>query len=191
MVTDAFATLIRQHGAWLLQSVWCPATTTPAPSLAALRDQTLRLLPHVAIGAAWSTSTLINVETVLWADTGTARNLASVTVLGQPVALRIRFAHAYWSFGDGDTDTATTPGPAYTATDPCSTVQCPHYYGHTYTSTGAPTITLTVAWHAQFSLDHARTWTDVEPAPLTGPQATHQLRVLQARGVLVPNPAEH
>ncbi len=65
--------------------MWCPDTTTPAPSLAALRDRTLRLLPHVAIGAAWSTSTLINVETVLWAElSGILDTAQSTSTYGPP-----------------------------------------------------------------------------------------------------------
>jgi hypothetical protein len=111
-----------------------------------------------------------------------------VTVVGQRVRLRIGFAQAHWNFGDGTTATTSSPGKAYTDTDPCRTAQCADYYGHTYRDTGDRTITLTVSWHGQFSLDGGRTWTDVDPAPLQGPPATHNLTVEQARGILVPNP---
>ena len=185
---DAYATFIEQGGKWVLQSVWCPATAKPIPTTKALRQQVLRLLPSVRIGAAWSHRALVNAETVLWAATGAKRTLRTVTVVGRRVNLRIAFDHANWSFGDGSSDTTTAPGKAYSTSDPCNSAQCADYYGHTYRDTGSRTITLTVAWHAQFSLNGGRTWTDVDAAPLTGPQATHQVRVLQARGVLVGGP---
>lgn len=55
---------------------------------------------------------------------------------------------------------------------------------HTYRATGHDTITLTIAWHASFSLD-GTTWTDVDPNPLTGPTSTAAIMVRQARAVLV------
>lgn len=188
----AFATFVRQNGKWVLLDSWCAgdpaAAQRPVVTTAALREQVLRLLPTVQIGSAWATRALVNAETVLWAETRPDRDLGTVTVVGQPVALRIGFDHADWSFGDGTTDSTTDPGKAYTKSDPCGSAQCADYYGHTYRDTGAVTISLTVAWHAQFSLDGGTTWTDVDPAPLTGPAATHDLDVVQARGVLVQNP---
>jgi hypothetical protein len=188
----AFATFIEQNGKWVLLDSWCagdPATPQqPVLTTAALREQVLRLLPTVQIGSAWATRALVNAEAVLWAETRPDRGLGTVTVVGQPVALRIGFDHADWSFGDGTTDTTSDPGKPYSKADPCGTAQCADYYGHTYRDTGAVTISLTVAWHAQFSLDGGATWTDVDPAPLTGPAATHDLDIVQARGVLVQNP---
>jgi len=96
--------------------------------------------------------------------------------------------HATWTFGDAATDTTSGPGTAYDPTrNPCRSAQCPGYYGHTYTTTGSHTITLTIAWHATYSLDGS-TWTDVDPAPLTGPTATTAITVRLARAVLVPDP---
>ena len=188
----AFATFIEQHGKWVLLDSWCAgdpaAPARPVLTTTALRQQVLRLLPTVQIGTAWTTRALVNAETVLWAQTSSHRDLGTVTVVGQPVKLRIGFDHADWSFGDSTSDTTTSPGKPYTQTDPCNTAQCSDYYGHTYRATGPVTITLTVAWHAQFSLDAGATWTDIDPAPLTGPPATHRLRVIQARGVLVQDP---
>jgi hypothetical protein len=189
----AFATLVEQNGKWVLLDSWCagdPAAPQQQPvvTTAALREQVLRLLPTVEIGSAWATRALVNAEAVLWAETSPNRDLGTVTVVGQPVALRIGFDHADWSFGDGSTDTTTDPGKPYRKTDPCGTAQCADYYGHTYRDTGAVTISLTVAWNAQFSLDGGATWTDVDPAPLSGPATTHALDVVQARGILVQNP---
>jgi hypothetical protein len=185
---DAYATFIEQNGRWVLQSVWCPATARPIPTTQALRQQVLRLLPSVRIGSAWTHRALVNAETVLWADTDANRTLRTVNVVGRPVQLRIAFDHANWHFGDGATDTTTDPGKAYTKTAPCNTAQCAQYYGHTYSDTGNVTISLSVAWHAQFSLNGGNTWTDVDAVPLTGPQTTHALRIVQARGILVAPP---
>ncbi len=109
-------------------------------------------------------------------------------VVGQPVRLRLDIDHATWTFGDDNSDTTASPGVAYDPEHkPCRTAQCPGYYGHTYTTTGIDTITLTIAWHATFSLD-GTTWTDVDPAPLTGPGASASITVRQARAILVPDP---
>lgn len=199
---QAFATMIMIGGVPVLQNVWCPRLAAPMPSTQALRAQALRLLPPVAIGSAWTARALVHAQAILWADTAPDRTLTPVTVVGRRVALRISFAHATWDFGDrhptttststastDSTDTTSTPGKPYDPiADPCPTAQCPHYYGHTYTDTGPVTLTLTVAWHAQFRLDHTTTWTDVDPNPLTGPATTRTLTLVQARGILVPNP---
>jgi hypothetical protein len=184
----AYARFVEQNGRWVLQNVWCPNDAQPALTMAAVRQQVLRLLPKVAVGIAWKTTALVNAETVVWAATEAERSLGTVTVVGRQVGLRIAFDHANWDFGDGVTDTTSSPGKAYTDSDPCHTAQCADYYGYTYTDTGERTITLTVAWHAEFSLDGGRTWAAVDQAPLTGPQATHTLTVEQARGILVNNP---
>jgi hypothetical protein len=185
---DAYATFVLSGGTPVLQNVWCPTLTQPMPSAQALRQQALRLLPAVRIGSAWSTRALVNAQTILWADTAANRALPTVTVVGRRVALRISFDHATWSFGDQHTDTTRSPGKTYnTTTDPCNTAQCPQYYGHTYTATGPVTITLNIAWRAQFSLDNT-TWTDVDPGALTGPPSIHNLTVVQARSTLVPDP---
>ena len=188
---DAYATFVQTNGRWVLQSVWCPATAQPIPTTQALREQVLRLLPSVQIGSAWTHRALVNAETILWADTSSSRTLRTVNVVGRRVQLRIAFDHANWDFGDNHTDTTTDPGKPYSKSDKCGTAQCPDYYGHTYTDVGPVTITLSVAWHAQFSLDNGATWTDVDAAPLTGPPTTHNLDVVQARGILVVGSGGH
>jgi hypothetical protein len=188
--TNAFATLTLVGGRWTKPVTWCPANARPALDVAALRDRAVRLLPKVQIGSAWTTTALVNAETVLWADTGAARDLGPVTVIGQRVQLRIAFARANWDFGDGSTDTVTTPGKAYDSTgDPCRTAQCADYYGHTYEATGPMTITLTVTWQAQYRAGNGA-WTDIV-GPITGPTTTHAITLKQARGVLIPNPGDH
>lgn len=187
IVRTAFATLTLVGKAWVNPVIWCPGVAAPAVTMADIHDQVVRLLPRVTIGSAWTTTALVHAETVLWAGTATDRPLATVPIVGRTVHLRINFDHADWAFGDGTTDTVTTPGKPYDKTgDPCNTVQCADYYGHTYERTGAMTITLAVTWHAQFSFDGAA-WTDI-PEPITGPTAQHTIALKQARGILVPNP---
>ena len=189
-LVPTFATLTQDPTSktWTVQAIWCPAATTPGPDPRAIRDQALRLLPQVSIGTAPRTNTLVNIQTVLWAATTTQRTLPTVHITGQTVHLRLRLDHALWSFGDHTSDTADNPGTPYDADhNPCRTAQCPGYYGHTYTTTGTDTITLTVTWHASYSLDNT-TWIDVDPAPLTGPSAATTITVREARAVLVPDP---
>ena len=185
--TGAFATQTRTGAGWGPPVVWCPGDVAAAPALAAIREQVVRLLPRVRIGSAWTTTALVNAQTVLWADTAPDRDLGAVTIVGAAVRLRVGFDHANWDFGDGTSDTTSAPGKAYDPVgDACRTAQCPDYYGHTYRHTGQPVIALTVTWRAQFSIDGSD-WTDL-PAPLTGPVDHHQLTVKQARGILIPNP---
>jgi hypothetical protein len=177
-------------GAWTTTSFWCPHAAVPAaaPNAASLRDQVLRLLPTIAVGTTARTATLVNVQTLLWADTSARRDLGTVVLLNQPVRLRVDLHHASWDFGDGHADTTTGPGKAYDAdADPCSSVTCSRYYGHTYTITGPMTITLTVTWTATYSLDGA-TWQIVDAGPITGPADTRTITARQARGVLVADP---
>jgi hypothetical protein len=153
-----------------------------------LREQAIRLLPHVAIGSAWKDVALVNAETILWAATEPTRALADATLAGQHIALRIHFVSAHWDYGDGTTQTVTSPGKPYRQTDPCHTAQCPHYFGHTYSQIGTMTITLAVTWHAQYRTTGP--WIDI-PDDITGSASSHTLVVKQARGVLVPNPGGH
>lgn len=183
-----FATAPVVHGRLGKPQVWCPGDVVPALAQAAIRAEAIRLLPHVRIGSAWSTTALVNAEAVLWADTDAHRDLAAAHVLGTDVRVRITFAHASWDFGDGEHDTTADPGKAYDrAHDPCDTKQCAHYYGHTYLHTGHRTMSLTVTWTAEFSLDAGATWTDLAQ-PITGPTEHRTITVKQTRAVLVPDP---
>jgi hypothetical protein len=176
--------------AWTNLGYWCPQSSnpTPVPNAATIRDQVIKLLPKVAIATTGSPATLVNLQTVLWADTPAQRSLGRIAIVGQPVWLRIAFAHAAWNFGDGDAETSDDPGKAYDADgDPCAEVMCPDYYGHVYRRTGHVTISLTVSWQATYSLDGTH-FVSVDPDALSGPATTHALLVRQARAVLVPNP---
>lgn len=176
-------------GAWTNGDYWCPQTQgdAPAPDAATIRDQAIRLLPQVAIGTTDNHVSLVNIQTIFWADTPARRDLGTVMVTGHKVWLRIAFDSATWDFGDGATDTATAPGKPYDRSgDPCNTKACPDYYGHYYREVGAMTVRLRVAWHATWSLDGSH-FTDVGNGPITGPQARYRLTVKQARGVLVAN----
>ncbi len=172
--------------AWTLQSVWCPANSTPVPDLNTIYDEVVKLLPAVPIAAVPPNHrTLVNIQTIVWAQTAADRDLGTVRVVGLPVHLRLHFDHGDWVFGDGSTDTAHTPGQPFTQADYCNTAQCPGFYGHTYTSTGRMTLELAVSWTAEYSLDGAH-WNPVSGAALQGPRTSAALTVLQARSELVP-----
>jgi hypothetical protein len=187
---DAMGTETNVNGRWSKPIVWCPAEADPAPTVADIREQAIRLLPHVQPGKASTSPALVNTETIFWAATQTVRTLPTATVVGQQVQLRIAFDSAHWAFGDGSTDATTDAGKVYDkSADPCDTVHCPDYYTHTYTSTGRMRITLTVTWRASYRVAGGA-WTDLD-APITGPSSTISLHLYQARGVLVANPGEH
>jgi hypothetical protein len=177
---------------WRFVEFHCPQThpdPEPAgPDAATLREQALRLLPRVDIATTDGAFTLVNIQTLLWANTAADRDLGTVTVLGQPVQLRAHFRQATWTFGDGESATTSTPGKAYDREhDRCDTKLCPNYFGHIYRGTGPMTITLRVAWDAAYSTDGAA----FQPVPggaIAGPAATTSITVREARGILVADP---
>lgn len=189
----AYDNQVRQAGSsvWVNLGFWCPQSTAPVtvPTAADIRDRVIRLLPPVP-AATTGANTLVNIQTLLWADTGRDRSLGRVTVVGQPVWLRLAFDHAEWDFGDGTTATSDTPGKAYDPDgDPCRTVSCAGYFGHVYSGAGPVTVGLRVGWRASYSLDGS-SFQPVDDAPLTGPLSTESLLVRQARGVLVTPPQD-
>ncbi len=172
---------------WTTIAVWCPGDVRPVPTTEALRDQALRLLPTVAIGAAPRGNTLVTMQTIFWADTSSRRGLGTVTVVGEKVWLRISFVRARWTYGDGAGDTSTHPGLAYGNGRWCATKLCPDFLGHVYVRTGRMQVTLAVDWTAQYSLDGAH-YSDIGTTPLTGPTASSTVTVHEARTVLVRTP---
>jgi hypothetical protein len=190
----AYENQVREPGkAWSSKAFWCPQSSgaTGVPGAATIRDQVVRLLPRVRIGDTGSPATLVNLQTIVWADTGVgSRSLGRVTVVGQRVWLRVSFAHAVWDWGDGQSESSAGPGKVYDATgDPCVTVMCAGYFGHVYRRTGRVIIGLRVSWRATYSLDGIH-FVPVDPDPIAGPRSTDELLVRQARAVLVPNPGQ-
>lgn len=194
-VVQAFVTQTQdpESGEWVSGEAWCPSEARPKPDLAMLRDRAISLLPKVPIGVAPPNgNTLVNTQTILWANTPTNRALDSAHVVGQLVRLRIRFDHAEWAFGDGAADTSTNPGKAYDHVhDQCRAALCPDYFGHVYKDTGAMQVSVRIYWTAQFSLDGGANWTDIGQDPIItnpGRDDTLTLHAYEARSVLVPDP---
>ena len=184
-------------GPWVLDGMNCdavaatapPATVTPFDAYA----QVTKLVPSPAIGAApGKGTTLVNIQTIFWVKTPADRSLGMVTLLGHRVGLRIHAQSVAWDFGDGQTDDHGELGQPYNASDACATAQCPGYYGHTFSATGAVTVTASVTWAGQFSVDGGAWQYVTNPAnganTVAGPAATTPVRVMQARGVLVLDP---
>lgn len=121
----------------------------PIVTAAMVWEQVRRLLPKAAIGLAPRTTTLVNLQTIMWIDAARQQNLAPLTIFGKRVSVHITLTTVRWDFGDDQTDDADGPGKPYDKTnDPCRTKQCSHYYGHTYARTGSMTITATAGYHA-------------------------------------------
>lgn len=151
---------------------------------AMVREEVVRLLPPVAVGIAPANGpTLVNMETVFWSPTPATRQLGPVTILGQAVAITIRFDHATYDFGDGSSATFDGPGTPWSR-DACSTAQCPTLDGHTYTATADRVTTRgTVTWTASFSV--AGGAAQPIPGTIDGPTSTHDLQVLEGRSVIL------
>jgi hypothetical protein len=187
---NAMGTETKINGRWSKPVVWCPAQADPVATVADIRDEAIRLLPPVQPGKASTDPALVNTETIFWAATQPNRTLPTATVVGERVQLRTAFDSARWDFGDGATDETTDAGRVYDeAADPCDTVHCPDYYTHTYTTTGPMRVSLTVTWRASYRVAGGA-WADLDD-PITGPPSTIQVRLYQARGVLVSAPGRH
>jgi hypothetical protein len=155
------------------------------PELA--RAQAEKLLPHPRIGTAPAGGvTLVNIETVLWVDTPPDLTLGTVRLLGYRVTLRAHVDRVDWDFGDHTTAVTTGSGQAYSPAHPCSTAQCPDYFGHTYRRTGQLTVGAQLSWSGQFRVDGGP-WQDI-PGTVTASATGAALHVKEARGVLVDNP---
>jgi hypothetical protein len=167
-------------------SAVCTARGPAAPALteADVRAEIVKLVPHVAIGAAPAGQALVNLESLYWAQTPASRDLGVVTLLGHQVALTIAVASVNWDFGDGATARSNGPGRPFTATDHCGQKQCPDWFGHTYTQTGALTVTATVNWTGRYTVDGGAI--NTIQGTVAGPAATMALQVKQARAVLMP-----
>jgi len=151
------------------------------------RAEAEKLLPHPTIGTAPAGGvSLVNIETVLWVDTQPDLTLGTVTLLGYRVTVRAHLQSVSWDFGDDAAETTSTPGKAYTKADPCRTVDCPQYFGHTYRATGHLTIGAQLTWTGQFQVDGGA-WQDI-PGTVTAPATARPIHIREARGVLVDNP---
>ena len=166
-----------------------PPQVTPFDAYAAV----LKLVPSPAIGVAPGKGrTLVNMETIFWVNSAADQSLGPVTLLGHQVGLRIHARAAAWAFGDGSTDTSAGLGRPYAAADGCGEAVCAGYFGHTYVSTGEMTVSATVTWAGEFSVDGGPWRGIANPATgantVEGPAATRPITVIQARGVLVQDP---
>lgn len=164
-------------------AAWCAGATTPMPSVAALRDEVIRLLQPPALGVSPSTGTaLVNLRTLFWVNTTTEVQLGRARLIGFPVSLRVIYDHTDFNFGDGTGDTLeTSPGTAYDPAHDCGL--CADQFGHNYTARGSVTVTARVYWHAQFRIANT-TWTDI-PGEVTANQPSQTtLTVKESRGTL-------
>lgn len=184
------AAIVQQQqpdGTWRQTGVDCDGNGAPDALIvtaAMVRQQVVRLLPPVAVGVAPATGpTLVNLETIFWSPTSATRQLGPVTILGQRVAITIRFDHATYDYGDGTTATADSPGTAWTD-DLCDTAQCPTLDGHTYTQPAdAVTASSTITWTAGFTVGGGAE--QPIPGTIDGPTSDHDLQVLEGRSVIV------
>jgi hypothetical protein len=189
-------------GTWALNGFDCnvvpgtaaappPPQVTPFDAYAAI----VKLVPSPAIGAAPGRGrTLVNMQTIFWVSAAADQSLGPVTLLGHQVGLRIHARTSTWSFGDGATDTSSGLGRPYSAADGCAEAICDGYFGHAYTGTGAMTVSATVTWVGEFSVDGGPWRGIANPETgadtVDGPAATRPITVIQARGVLVQSPGE-
>ena len=161
------------------------ARPTVTPEMA--RAEAEKLLPHPQIGTAPAGGvSLVNIETVLWVDTKPDLTLGTVTLLGYRVTLRAHLERVEWRFGDQASETTSGPGKAYTKDDPCTTAQCPDYFGHVYRRTGHLTIGAQLTWTGQFQVDGGA-WQDIA-GTVTAAAMGQPIHIREARGVLVDDP---
>ncbi|MBE7195274.1 MAG: hypothetical protein INR66_22700 [Gordonia polyisoprenivorans] len=176
-------------GNWQYADNDCVVVDPARVTAAMVRERAVRLIPKAAVGLAPHGTTLVNIETVMWADAPRHQALAPVTILGKRVVVSLVLEKVDWRFGDGKSENGGPAGKPYDDKhDPCKSRQCTQYFGHVYERTGKVTVAATATWHASFTVDGGAT-VDI-PGTIDGPQATADIAVKQARGVLVPNPGD-
>lgn len=162
-----------------------PPTVDPV----AVHDEFVQLAPHPTIASAPpSGRELVNVESLLWLNTGETVDLGTHSLAGHQVTLTAFVQSVQWNFGDNHTDTTAGPGRPFLDTDHCAARTCPDFYGHTYTTTGPKAVTATVTWTGRYTVDNG----DIQtiPGTVTTPPTVTTLTVYQSQSVLVPNPTE-
>jgi len=186
-ITTAATVQRLADGSWSLTAMNCALkSATPQMTALMVMREVRKLVPHPKVGIAPpGGATLVNIQTLLWAETPADQSLGTVTILGHQVSLQVHVARVDWDFGDGQHDATDSPEPKYDASDGCKTVTCPGYWGHIYTTTGPMTVSATVTWSGRYRVDGGG-WLDI-PETVTGPATTATVTVRQARGVLVPN----
>lgn len=188
MMTTTATVQRNADGSWRLIGTDCTvATSAPQVTALAVLREVRRLVPRPGVGIAPPGGvTLVNIQTLLWAQTPVQRSLGSVSLLGHEVALRVRVQRVDWDFGDGQSETTSGPQRRYDPASGCRSVMCPGYWGHVYSVTGPMTVTATVTWSGQYRVDGGAVL-DIA-GTVTGPGASATLVVKQARGVLVADP---
>jgi hypothetical protein len=175
-------------GSWSVSSFNCSASTKVSAGGIpdqVIRQEAQRLAPHPAVRVV-TPNTLVNIEIVLWLDAKAEAALTPATLLGHHVTITLGIDQIDWTFGDGITAETRSPERAYDNADPCNTVQCADYWGHTYTTTGTKTIAATITWAGSYRVDNG-------PAqPITGTITSRAtpttITVREARGVLIADP---
>lgn len=186
----AIRVMKQADGNWTLNGVTCTRPARPQVTAAMVRDRVVRLIPTAAVGLAPHGATLVNIETVMWVDARDQQTLAPVEILGRRVVISLRLDHVQWRFGDGSSDSTNGAGRRYREqSDPCTTRQCPGYFGHTYLQPERVHVNARAWWTARFTVDGGDSVTI--PGTVAGPAGQAAIVVKQARGVLVQNPGGH
>jgi hypothetical protein len=169
-------------GVFLVVAMWCPDGRGPVPSVVALRDEVVRLLPGLVVGVSpVGGQTLVNFRTLFWVDTPVVRVLGRSRLVGFPVELRVRFSRARFDFGDGAFGVAVSPGARYDAGADCG--RCAERFGHSYSRRARVVVSARVSWTAEFRIG-AGGWLPIS-GEVDGPPATAVLVVRESHGVLV------
>ncbi len=188
VVLVATAVFTWTGGAYVQSGVSCAPQAVAGVPEPAVREAVARLVPTAAIGAAPKATALVNAEALFWVQTPAQQKLAAATLLGHQVAITIKVASVSWDFGDGSKDTSDGPGRVFGPGDHCGTAQCPDWFGHTYTQTGAVTVRAVAHWTASYTVDGGAAQQII--GTVDGPAAQLAVTVKQARTVLVPNPTQ-
>jgi hypothetical protein len=145
-----------------------PPTVTPGDVLSALRRVGL---PRLDVEVQPAAKTLVNFDTIFWADPETVS--LDLTILGQAVDVVATPQSYAWSFGDGSSTTTSTPG------DPYPSGSIIHRYEDAHVTVHPQ---VTVAYSARFRVNGGG-WQQIdETVSTTGPAGS--LRVAEATPLL-------
>lgn len=129
-------------------------------------------LPSIDLRTQPGDTTLVNIETILYADAETVE--VDVEILGYAVEIRAHPSRFTWHHGDGTSQTTQDPGSPY----PHHTVS--HRYLRAHSSV---TLRVDIGYAVEYRVDGS-SWTTL-PETLTATGAGQSLTVRQATPLLV------
>jgi hypothetical protein len=159
LCTQADGSVLIKYDGQVHQPSTDPLTECGSPATENIAALVLRAFQRIPLPAPTldiqppKGKTLIGLETIY--STKAEPFTRNLTLLGQPIQLRIHATSYTWNHGDNTTQTTDWPGKPWQRG-----TSIEHYITHTYEDTGNVTPTVRVTWSAEYRIGNG-TWQPV------------------------------